>query len=69
MMILQSVASGLVFFAGLVGLRVAVVQESWALLVLGLALAAAGLVWLFLGGTQGRGRVSESRSLTARRLE
>ncbi len=58
MMILQNVASGLVFFAGLLGLRLAVVRESWGLLILGLAITATGLAWLFLGGFPGRGRLS-----------
>lgn len=49
-MFLHVLAAGLVFLMGLGGLRLAVARESWGLLVLALGLAAAGLMWLVLGG-------------------
>lgn len=54
-MFLHSLASGLVFLAGVAGLRLAVVRESWDLLALGLAIAVAGLAWLVLAGFEAPG--------------
>ena len=50
-MILQRIASGLVFLTGLVLLRLSVSWESWAALAVGLAVASVGLAWLVLGGS------------------
>lgn len=50
-MILQRIASGLVFLTGLALLRISVLWESWPALAVGLAVASVGLAWLVLGGT------------------
>lgn len=50
-MILQRVASGLVFLTGLALLRLSVLWESWPTLAVGLAVASVGLAWLILGGS------------------
>ena len=49
-MILQRIASGLVFLTGLALLRISVLWESWPALAVGLAVASVGLAWLVLGG-------------------
>ena len=49
-MILQRIASGLVFLTGLALLRLSVSMESWPALAVGLAVASVGLAWLVLGG-------------------
>lgn len=61
-MFLHVLASGLVFLAGVAGLRLAVVRESWGLLALGLAIAVAGLAWLVLTGfdaSDGKSRAAQ----------
>lgn len=50
-MLLQRIASGLVFLTGLALLRLSVMWESWATLAVGLAVASVGLAWLILGGS------------------
>lgn len=50
-MVLQRIASGLVFLTGLALLRLSVLWESWPALAVGLAVAAVGLTWLVLGNT------------------
>ncbi|MEK6976282.1 MAG: hypothetical protein AABY18_08075 [Candidatus Thermoplasmatota archaeon] len=60
-MILQRIASGLVFLTGLALLRLSVAWESWPALAIGLAIASVGLAWLVLGGSPSSSRAIDPR--------
>ena len=61
-MILQRIASGLVFLTGLALLRLSVMWESWPTLAVGLAVASVGLAWLVLGGSPQGARAADART-------
>ncbi len=63
-MILQRIASGLVFLTGLALLRLSVAWESWPALAVGLAVASVGLAWLVLGGAPPGPRPVDPRAAT-----